>query len=222
MTDPAQDRRPDDDDAQQGDGVGASDDEPRTEPGSDLPGAGAEDLHQVAQEVDAAMADAARGTGFDGAAGGGDGVDDGAGDPLTAALGLAEARLGDLQRERAEFVNYRRRVERDREKAGVEGRTSVLLALLPVLDDIDGARTHGDLVGPFAGVADKLDGILQRLGLEAFGEAGDHFDPALHEALLQDAATEVDQPTCTQVLQRGYRSGDRVIRPARVAVATPQ
>jgi len=217
VTDPTQDRRPDDDGtdgAPRADEADATDAEARTEPGSDLPGAGAEDLQQVAQEVDAAMADAARGAG---PAGG-----DGASEPLTEALGLAEARLGDLQRERAEFVNYRRRVERDREVAGVEGRTSVLMALLPVLDDIDGARTHGDLVGPFAAVADKLGGILQRCGLEPFGEVGDHFDPALHEALLQDGSTQVDQPTCTQVLQRGYRSGDRVLRPARVAVASPQ
>lgn len=142
-------------------------------------------------------------------------------DPLADALGLAETRLGDLLRERAEFVNYRRRVERDREVSAEQGKVAVLTAVLPVLDDIDGARTHGDLVGPFASVADKLDATLARLGLESFGEPGDAFDPALHEALLQDGATQVDVPTCTQVLQRGYRTGDRVLRPARVAVASP-
>ena len=142
-------------------------------------------------------------------------------DPLADALGLAETRLGDLLRERAEFVNYRRRVERDREVSAEQGKVAVLTAVLPVLDDIDGARTHGDLVGPFASVADKLDATLARLGLESFGEPGDTFDPALHEALLQDGATQVDVPTCTQVLQRGYRTGDRVLRPARVAVASP-
>jgi molecular chaperone GrpE len=142
-------------------------------------------------------------------------------DPLAEALAVADARLADLQRERAEFVNYRRRVERDREVAGAEGRTSVLAALLPVLDDIEGARQHGDLTGPFAAVADKLDATLRRLGLEPFGEAGEAFDPALHEALLHDGSTEVEVPTCTQVLQKGYRSGDRVLRPARVAVASP-
>ncbi|WP_340295995.1 nucleotide exchange factor GrpE, partial [Aquipuribacter hungaricus] len=151
---------------------------------------------------------------------GGAGAADGS-DPLGDALGLAEQRLGDLLRERAEFVNYRRRVERDRDVAGEQGKAAVLLALLPVLDDIDGARTHGDLTGPFASVADKLDATLRRLGLEPFGEAGDVFDPALHEALLQDGATQVDVPTCTQVLQRGYRTGERVLRPARVAVASP-
>ena len=142
-------------------------------------------------------------------------------DALAEALGLAETRLGDLLRERAEFVNYRRRVERDREVSAEQGKVAVLTAVLPVLDDIDGARTHGDLVGPFASVADKLDATLARLGLESFGEPGDAFDPALHEALLQDGAVQVAVPTCTQVLQRGYRTGDRVLRPARVAVASP-
>ena len=165
--------------------------------------------------------DEARAEATGAASGTGPGEQAGAPDPLAEALGLAEQRLGDLQRERADFVNYRRRVERDREVAGLEARTAVLQALLPVLDDIEGARVHGDLTGPFAAVADKLDGVLGRLGLEAFGEAGEPFDPMLHEALLQDADTQVDQPTCTQVLQRGYRSGDRVLRPARVAVASP-
>ena len=190
---------------------------PSTEPGSDLPDPAADDLREVADEVTAAQAEATgrrRPTAAPA-------TDAGGSDPLDEALGLAEKRLEDLMRERAEFVNYRRRVERDREVAGVEARTSVLVALLPVLDDIDGARTHGDLVGPFAAVADKLDAVLGRLGLERFGEVGDAFDPALHEALLHDGATQVDHPTCTQVLQRGYRTGDRVLRPARVAVASP-
>jgi len=185
---------------------------PRTEPGSDLPGSGAEELREVAEGAAAVSADARAAQ---------TGSPDGSADPLADALALAEQRLGDLLRERAEFVNYRRRVERDREVAGEQGRAAVLTALLPVLDDIDGARTHGDLAGPFASVADKLDGVLRRLGLEPFGEPGDLFDPAVHEALLQDGATQVDAPTCTQVLQRGYRSGERVLRPARVAVASP-
>ena len=202
---------------------------PRTEPGSDLPGPGADDMRPVVAEAAQASADAQTA----GPAGGQSNRDtvtdpqaetaasEGSADHLADALGLAEARLGDLLRERAEFVNYRRRVERDREVSAEQGKVAVLTAILPVLDDIDGARTHGDLVGPFASVADKLDATLRRLGLEPFGEPGDVFDPALHEALLQDGATQVDVPTCTQVLQRGYRSGDRVLRPARVAVASP-
>lgn len=211
---------------------------PRTEPGIDLPGPTGEELRDVADSVDgvpgAHVDTAAAHTAgsdaepaSDGSTGAGavdpavDGVPGPSADPLAEALALAGARLGDLQRERAEFVNYRRRVERDRDVAGTEARDAVLGALLPVLDDIDGARSHGDLTGPFAAVADKLDATLHRLGLEPFGEAGEVFDPALHEALLQDGATAVDVPTCTQVLQRGYRAGDRVLRPARVAVATP-
>lgn len=205
-------------------------DPPSTEPGSDLPGPGADDLQDVAAEAAQASTDAqsaAPDAGQpDGAAATATPEADAAApegwvDPLADALGLAEARLGDLLRERAEFVNYRRRVERDREVSAEQGKVAVLTAILPVLDDIDGARTHGDLVGPFASVADKLDATLARLGLEPFGEPGDTFDPALHEALLQDGATQVDVPTCTQVLQRGYRTGDRVLRPARVAVASP-
>lgn len=193
---------------------------PRTEPGSDLPGAGAEELREVADEAAQASAEAQAARTDDEPPEGPEGADVAA-DPLAEALGLAGQRLDDLLRERAEFVNYRRRVERDREVAGEQGRAAVLSAILPVLDDIDGARAHGDLAGPFASVADKLDATLRRLGLEPFGEPGDVFDPALHEALLQDGASQVDVPTCTQVLQRGYRTGDRVLRPARVAVASP-
>jgi len=190
-------------------------DMPHAEPGSGLPGPGADDMRTVTAE--AAQASTATVTDVQPDAG----APEGSADPLVDALALAEARLGDLLRERAEFVNYRRRVERDREVSAEQGKVVVLAAILPVLDDIDGARTHGDLVGPFASVADKLDATLRRLGLEPFGEPGDAFDPALHEALLQDGVTQVDVPTCTQVLQRGYRTGDRVLRPARVAVASP-
>lgn len=202
-----------------------SDEAPRTEPGSDLPSVSVQDAAAVAEQADAQQTDAQQ-TDVGRASTGGETVtgtdqEDSGSDPLVAALALADARLSDLQRERADFVNYRRRVERDREVSGSEGRVAVLSTLLPVLDDIDGARTHGDLSGPFAAVADKLDAVLARLGLEPFGAAGELFDPALHEALLQDADAEVDAPTCTRVLQRGYRVGERVLRPARVAVASP-
>ncbi|MFC5381443.1 nucleotide exchange factor GrpE [Aquipuribacter nitratireducens] len=209
-----------------------------SQPGSDVPAPAGDDLAAAAEAVDQQEAVGTDHPGPDESvaaadeaaarAEGGlppvDGPERPAGegsDPLGEALALADARLQDLQRERADFVNYRRRVERDREQAGQEARAAVLAALLPVLDDVEGARQHGDLTGPFAAVADKLTATLQRLGLEAFGEAGEPFDPSLHEALLQDGQTEVDVPTCTQVLQRGYRTGERVLRPARVAVATP-
>src|SRR5436190_8521544 len=97
---------------------------------------------------------------------------------LDAAHGLAEERLADLQRLQAEFVNYRRRVERDRELARAAAVAGVLESLLPVLDDVHLARQHGDLEsGPFAAIADKLEATLGRLGLTRFGEPGETFDP---------------------------------------------
>ena len=129
----------------------------------------------------------------------------------------------DLQRVSAEYANYRKRVERDR-VAVVEMATAGLLSgLLPVLDDIDRAREHGDLTGPFASVASSLEQLTAKLGLEQFGEAGEPFDPSVHEALMQaepDASATV--ATCAAVLQKGYRlTGGRVLRPARVSVAEP-
>jgi molecular chaperone GrpE len=129
----------------------------------------------------------------------------------------------DLQRVSAEYANYRKRVDRDR-VAVVEMATAGLLSgLLPVLDDIERAREHGDLTGPFAAVAASLEQLTAKLGLEQFGEAGEPFDPSVHEALMQaepDATATV--ATCAAVLQRGYRlSGGRVLRPARVSVAEP-
>jgi len=143
----------------------------------------------------------------------------------SAAADLAAERLADLQRLQAEYVNYRKRVERDRDVARDLAVGGVLEALLPVLDDIHLARQHGDLAeGPFAAIADKLEAILARYGLVRFGEAGEPFDPAVHEALMHsqaDLGEGVEVTTVTQVLQPGYRQGDRVVRAARVAVADP-
>jgi molecular chaperone GrpE len=145
---------------------------------------------------------------------------------LVAARTLADERLNDLQRLQAEYVNYRRRVERDRAVARDQAVASVLEALLPVLDDIHLARQHGDLEGgPFAAIADKLDAILTRFGLARYGEPGEAFDPTVHEALVHteaELAEGTTQTTVVQILQPGYRSGDRVLRAARVAVADPQ
>ena len=147
----------------------------------------------------------------------------GAGLPSDAQL--AAERLNDLQRVQAEYVNYRRRVERDRDVARDLAVGSVLESLLPVLDDIHLARQHGDLdEGPFAAIADKLEATLARYGLVRFGEVGEPFDPAVHEALMHsqaDLGEGVEVTTVTQVLQPGYRQGDRVVRAARVAVADP-
>ena len=138
---------------------------------------------------------------------------------------LAAERLEDLQRLQAEFVNYRRRVERDRDVARDTAVASVLEALLPVLDDVHLARQHGDLEGgPFAAIADKLEATLTRFGLARYGEPGETFDPAVHEALIHTQAELAEGTTDTtvvQILQPGYKAGERILRAARVAVADP-
>lgn len=131
------------------------------------------------------------------------------------------ALVDDLKRLQAEYVNYRRRVDRDRDVARDLAVAGVLEALLPVLDDIGRARDHGDLDGAFRTVAENLESTVARLGLERYGEPGDAFDPAVHEALMHEHSDEVTEATCTQILFPGYRVGDRILRAARVAVADP-
>jgi molecular chaperone GrpE len=133
---------------------------------------------------------------------------------------LAE-RTADLQRLQADYTNYRRRVERDREAVRELALVNILTNLLPVLDDIGRARDHGELEGGFRSVADALESAVGKLGLERFGEAGDPFDPSVHEALTHTHSDEVSEPTAVQVFQPGYRIGARVVRPARVGVAEP-
>ncbi len=127
----------------------------------------------------------------------------------------------DLLRLQAEYVNYRKRVERDRAVARESAVQSVLTTILPVLDEIDAARAHGDLTdGPFAAIANKLDTILVQHGLERINEAGVEFDPNIHEALLRQAVPEVPADHVGQVLRNGYRKGTTVLRAAQVLVAT--
>jgi len=133
---------------------------------------------------------------------------------------LAE-RTSDLQRLQAEYVNYKRRVDRDRVVAREQAMTGALSALLPVLDDLDRARQHDQLTGGFKAVAESLERIVSGLGLVRFGEAGEEFDPRVHEALMHDYSAEVSVPTAHTILQPGYRVGERVVRPARVAVVEP-
>lgn len=133
---------------------------------------------------------------------------------------LAE-RTADLQRVQAEYANYRRRVDRDRQAVVEQATAAVLAALLPVLDDIGRARAHGELEGGFRSVAETLESTLSKLGLERYGEPGDPFDPTVHEAITHGYSPDVDQVTCVDVLQPGYRAGGRVLRPALVAVAEP-
>jgi molecular chaperone GrpE len=131
------------------------------------------------------------------------------------------ALLDDLKRLQAEYVNYRRRVDRDRDVARDVAIAGVLESMLPVLDDIGRAREHGDLDGAFKTVAENLENTVARLGLERYGEPGDGFDPAIHEALMHAHDDSVTIPTCVQVLFPGYRFRDRILRAARVAVAEP-
>jgi len=123
-----------------------------------------------------------------------------------------------LQRISAEYSNYRRRVDRDRQLVIDSAKAQVVTQLLTVLDDIERAQEHGDLSGPFKAVADKVVSALQAQGLEPFGTIGDGFDPGVHEAVQHSTSPDVEKPTVTAVLRLGYRFGERVLRPAMVAV----
>ncbi len=140
--------------------------------------------------------------------------------PSEDAVLLAERTL-DLQRLQAEYANYRRRAERERLAAGEVAVSRVLADLLPVLDDLDRARAHGDLTGGLKAVADRLDQVFSKLGLVAFGEVGDPFDPSVHEAVLHDESDDVSEPTCTKVMRPGYKHNDRLLRAAMVGVTDP-
>ncbi|MFF7180037.1 nucleotide exchange factor GrpE [Streptomyces sp. NPDC008121] len=140
-------------------------------------------------------------------------------DQLRSALG---ERTADLQRLQAEYQNYRRRVERDRVTVKEIAVASLLGELLPVLDDVGRARDHGELVGGFKSVAESLETVVAKMGLQQFGKEGEPFDPTIHEALMHSYAPDVTETTCVAILQPGYRIGERTIRPARVAVAEPQ
>ncbi|GAA2316944.1 nucleotide exchange factor GrpE [Streptomyces kunmingensis] len=131
-------------------------------------------------------------------------------------------RTADLQRLQAEYQNYRRRVERDRVQVKEIAVASLLTELLPILDDVGRAREHGELVGGFKSVAESLETVAAKLGLQQFGKEGEPFDPTVHEALMHSYAPDVTETTCVAILQPGYKIGDRTIRPARVAVAEPQ
>jgi molecular chaperone GrpE len=133
---------------------------------------------------------------------------------------LAERTL-DLQRLQAEYSNYRKRVERDRVIVREQALANVLTELLPVLDDIGRAREHDELNGGFKQVAEGLEGTVGKLGLQSFGAPGEPFDPNIHEALMHSYSADVTEPTAVQILQPGYGIGERVLRPARVAVAEP-
>lgn len=131
--------------------------------------------------------------------------------------------LADLQRLQAEFVNYKARVERDRDVARNAAIAEVLRAILPALDDLSRAEAHGDLEGsPFAAVVGKLRNAGDKFGLKAFGEKGDKFDPEIHNALVQTPSAEVTENVIADVVEPGFMLGDRLLRPAMVAVHIPE
>jgi molecular chaperone GrpE len=150
------------------------------------------------------------------------GDDVAAADELTLAQTALAERTLDLQRLQAEFLNYKRRVERDRELVKQNSIYAVLSGLLPVLDDIDRAREHGELEGGFKAVADSLERSVSGLGLSKFGAKGDEFDPNLHEALMHGLSPDVTTTTVDVVAHAGYRIGDRVLRAAKVTVLDPE
>jgi molecular chaperone GrpE len=133
---------------------------------------------------------------------------------------LAE-RTADLQRLQAEYANYRKRVDRDRATVREQAVASALTELLPVLDAIAQAHEHGELSGGFKSVADSLQAAVGKLGLVSYGQRGDAFDPKIHEALSYSDSPDVTEDTCVDIFQPGYKVGERILRPARVAVAAP-
>lgn len=175
------------------------------------------DAHQAEQDVGAAQDTQES----EGAQEGGDGQVAATAELDQTRTALNE-RTQDLQRLQAEFQNYRRRVERDRVSVKEVAVANLLTELLPVLDDIGRARDHGELVGGFKSVAESLEMVVAKMGLMQFGKEGEPFDPTVHEALMHSYSPDVTETTCVQILQPGYRIGERTIRPARVGVAEPQ
>lgn len=142
-------------------------------------------------------------------------VPDGSGD--------ASEHLNDLKRVQAEYANYRKRVDRDRYVARELAVAEVITSILPVLDDLDLAHAHGDLEGsPLELVAQKIRTIFGRYGLEQVGAVGEPFDPKFHEAIAQLPSKDVTEQTIADVVQPGYKSGERLLRPAKVAVFVPE
>ena len=142
--------------------------------------------------------------------------------PLGQAKKEAAEYLEALQRERAEFINFRNRSQKEQERFRQHGIIDVLTALLPALDDIDRIREHSEMDDSFKAVANKIDKAFEKFGVEKFGEEGEDFDPTKHDAILHKPDPNAEKETVDTVVEAGYRIGDRVIRAARVVVASPQ
>jgi molecular chaperone GrpE len=141
----------------------------------------------------------------------------------TSADELAAERLADLQRVTAEYANYRKRTEANREVERERAVGDVVKVLLPVLDDLDRAAKHGDLEegGPFTAIAAKLRSGVERVGLKPFAAVGEEFDPQVHEAIFQQPSADVETPTIADVVESGYYLGSTLLRAAKVVVAVP-
>jgi molecular chaperone GrpE len=140
----------------------------------------------------------------------------------TTEVDVVATLTSDLQRLQAEYANYRKRVDRDRQLTSELAFAAVLSELLPVLDDLERASEHGELTGGFKAVSDRINTIVEKLGLSKFSDAPVPFNPEIHEALTHETSSEVTQPTATKILQPGYKFKERVIRAARVAVTEPE
>jgi molecular chaperone GrpE len=136
---------------------------------------------------------------------------------------LESVLLNDLKRLQAEYANYRRRTEEQREREIERAKGEAAKGIIPVLDDLDRAAKHGDLVegSPFAQIGEKVRSVAERLGVTAYGEAGEAFDPQHHEAIFQAPTPGVEAPTVLEVVEVGYRVGSVELRPAKVVVAVP-
>ena len=158
-------------------------------------------------------------------------VDDILGSPQNADAAAEDAVLADLEstllddlkRLQAEYANYRRRTEDQREREIERAKGEAVKGLLPVLDDLDRAVKHGDLEAgtPFSGIAEKVRAVAEKLGVTSYGTAGETFDPQQHEAIFQAPTPGVTEPTILEVVEVGYRLGSVELRPAKVVVAVP-
>ncbi len=149
-------------------------------------------------------------------------ADSGSLTPLGKAKKEAAEYLEALQRERAEFINFRNRSAKEQDRFRQHGIIDVLTALLPALDDIDRIREHSEMDDSFKAVATKIDKAFEKFGVEKFGEKGEDFDPTKHDAILHRPDPDATKETVDAVVEAGYRIGDRVIRAARVVVSSPQ
>jgi len=205
---------------------GASADSAAAAAGATQEGAAQPAAAQSQENGDSAAADGADKA--DAAADGADkaGAADGKADDTLTPLGQAKKEAAEyleaLQRERAEFINFRNRAQKEQERFRQHGIIDVLTALLPALDDIDRIREHSEMDDSFKAVANKIDKAFEKFGVEKFGEKGEDFDPTKHDAILHKPDPNAEKETVDTVVEAGYRIGDRVIRAARVVVASPQ